>query len=89
MCAKLIVWALTWEQVIERSMRALKDVGLHGVKTTKPFHLEILKNRDFRAAKFNTSFVEQHPELINYSVRRPPAELAAAIAAAVTAHHGL
>ncbi|MBE9515458.1 MAG: acetyl-CoA carboxylase biotin carboxylase subunit [Proteobacteria bacterium] len=89
MCAKLIVWALTWDQVLERSIRALKDVGLHGVKTTKQFHLEILKNPDFRAAKFNTSFVDQHPELVNYSVRRPPAELAAAIAAAITANHGL
>lgn len=89
MCAKLIVWALTWDQVIDRSIRALKDVGLHGVKTTKQFHLEILKNPDFRAATFNTSFVEQHPELVNYSIRRPPAELAAAIAAAITAHHGL
>lgn len=89
MCAKLIVWALTWDQAIDRSIRALKDVGLHGVKTTKPFHLEILRNADFRAAKFNTSFVEQHPELVNYSVRRPPAELAAAISAAIVAHHGL
>ncbi|MDH5633775.1 MAG: acetyl-CoA carboxylase biotin carboxylase subunit [Gammaproteobacteria bacterium] len=89
MCAKLIVWALTWDQVIDRSIRALKDVGLHGVKTTKQFHLEILKNPDFRAATFNTSFVERHPELVNYSIRRPPAELAAAIAAAITAHHGL
>ena len=89
MCAKLTVWALTWEELLARAKRALKDVGLHGVKTTKPFHLEILKSPDFRSGHFDTGFVEQHPELINYSLRRPPADLAVAIAAAVAAHHGL
>jgi pyruvate carboxylase subunit A len=89
MCAKLIVWALTWEQVIARGRRALLDMGVHGIKTTKPFYLEILKAADFQAARFDTGFLEQHPELINYSVRRPPADLAVAIAAALVAHHGL
>ncbi|MEE8387143.1 MAG: acetyl-CoA carboxylase biotin carboxylase subunit [Acidiferrobacterales bacterium] len=89
LCAKLTVWALTWDQLLARASRALKDVGLYGVKTTKPFHLEILKTPEFRAANFDTSFVEQHPELVNYSIRRPPADLAAAIAAAIVAHHGL
>ncbi len=89
LCAKLTVWALTWDQLLARASRALKDVGLYGVKTTKPFHLEILKTPEFRTANFDTSFVEQHPELVNYSIRRPPADLAAAIAAAIAAHHGL
>jgi len=89
MCAKLIVWALTWEKAIARGRRALLDMGVHGVKTTKPFHLEILKNADFREGRFDTGFIEQHPELINYSVRRPPADLAVAISAAIVAHHGL
>ncbi|GMQ84391.1 MAG: acetyl-CoA carboxylase biotin carboxylase subunit [Gammaproteobacteria bacterium] len=89
MCAKLTVWALTWEQILPRADRALRDVGLHGVKTTKPFYLEILKSPEFREGNFNTGFVEEHPELINYSARRAPAELAAAIAAAVVMQHGL
>jgi pyruvate carboxylase subunit A len=89
MCAKLTIWALTWERTIARAKRALRDMSVQGVKTTIPYHLEILKTSEFRAAKFDTGFVEQHPELINYSVRRPPAHLAAAIAAAIAAHHGL
>ncbi len=76
MCAKITVWALTWEQVLARARRALKDAGLHGVKTTKPFHLEILKTPEFKSGKFDTGFIEQHPELINYSLRRPPADVA-------------
>ncbi len=89
MCAKLIVWALTWDKAIARGRRALLDMGVHGIKTTKPFHLEILKNPDFQQGRFDTGFIEQHPELINYSVRRPPADLAVAISAAIVAHHGL
>jgi pyruvate carboxylase subunit A len=89
MCAKLTVWALTWDKLLARGRRALLDMGLHGVKTTKPFHLEILKTPEFQAGRFDTGFIEQHPELINFSVRRPPADLAAAIAAAIVAQHGL
>ena len=89
MCAKLTIWALTWEKVIARARRGLLDMGVSGVKTTIPYHLEILKSAEFRAGKFDTGFVERHPELINYSVRRPTAHLAAAIAAAIAAHHGL
>ncbi len=89
MCAKLTIWALTWEAALARSRRALRDIGVAGVKTTIPYHLEILKTPEFRAGRFDTGFVEQHPELVNYSLRRPPAHLAAALAAAVAAHHGL
>jgi pyruvate carboxylase subunit A len=89
MCAKLTIWALNWEQALARARRALLDMGVSGVKTTIPYHLEILKTPEFRAANFDTGFVEQHPELVNYSARRPTAHLAAAIAAAIAAHHGL
>ncbi len=89
MCAKLTVWALTWDKVLARARRALLDMGVHGVKTTKPFYLEILATPEFQAGKFDTGFIEKHPELLNYSVRRPPADLAVAIAAAIAAHHGL
>ncbi|MEK7261416.1 MAG: acetyl-CoA carboxylase biotin carboxylase subunit [Pseudomonadota bacterium] len=89
MCAKLIVWALTWEKVIARGRRALMDMGVHGVKTTKPFHLEILSTPEFQAATFDTGFIEKHPKLIDYSIRRPPQDLAAVIAAALVAYHGL
>ncbi len=89
MCAKLIVWAQEWDELLARGNRALNDILVYGVKTTIPYHLEILKNPQFRAATFNTSFVEEHPELVNYSIRRPPSRMAAVIAAAVVAHMGL
>lgn len=86
LCVKLTIWALTWEEALDRSRRALQDIVVYGVKTTIPYHLEIIKSPEFKAANFDTSFVEMHPELAEYSVRRPPRELAAAIAAAVFTH---
>ena len=88
MCAKLIVWALDWESLLARAERSLRDIGVYGVKTTMPYHREILRSPEFRQGNFTTSFVEAHPELTAYSVRRPPRELAAAMAAALAASMG-
>lgn len=89
MCAKLTVWALDWESVIERGRRALNDMIVYGVKTTIPYYQQIMQHPDFRAANFNTSFVEQHPELTEYDVGLPKELMAAAIAAAIAAHEGI
>ena len=89
MCLKLVVWALTWEEAMDRGLRALDDMRLQGVKTTAAYYQEILRNPEFRSGQFNTSFVEAHPELTNYSIKRKPEELALAIAAAIAAHAGL
>lgn len=89
MCAKLIIWAMDWDSLIDRSRRALRDITLYGVKTTIPYYIEILASADFQTGKFNTSFVEKHPELTNYSVKRSSREVAAAIAAALAANSGI
>ena len=89
MCAKLTVWALNWDSVIERGRRALDDMVVYGVKTTIPYYQEILKHPDFKRAKFDTSFVETHPELVNYATDIPPEMIAAAISAAIAAHEGI
>jgi pyruvate carboxylase subunit A len=89
MCLKLIVWALNWDEVLDRGARALADMRLQGVRTTALYYQEILKNPDFRSGVFNTSFVPNHPELLNYSEKRHPSEVALAITAAIAAHAGL
>ena len=89
MCLKLIVWALTWEEALARGLRALDDMRVHGVKTTTPYYQEILRNPEFRTGEFNTSFVENHPELLEYSEKRRPEQLALAIATAIAAYAGL
>jgi acetyl-CoA carboxylase biotin carboxylase subunit len=59
--AKLIVWAPTRDQAIERMLRALAEfkVAGKGVSTTIPFVREVLEHPLFRAGKHATSLVEQ------------------------------
>jgi len=89
MCAKLTVWALTWDDLLDRAERALQDMGVYGIKTTIPYYQEILKSAHFQAGKFDTSFVETHPELTQYTVHRHTRNIAVAIGAALAAHMGL
>ncbi|HKJ10106.1 MAG TPA: acetyl-CoA carboxylase biotin carboxylase subunit [Gammaproteobacteria bacterium] len=89
MCAKLIVWARTWDELLNRAHRALLDMAVYGVKTTIPYYLQILDVPEFRAGRFDTGFVEEHPELVNYATSRPTQEMAAVIAASLAAHMGL
>ena len=89
MIAKVIVWALTWEDAVSRGERMLKDMMVHGIRTTKPYYLEILRHPEFRRANFTTAFVEKHPELTEYTDKRRKEEFAAALSVAVAAHAGL
>jgi pyruvate carboxylase subunit A len=89
MLAKVIVWALTWEDLIARGDRALRDTGLFGIKTTIPFYEAILASPEFRTGRFNTGFLEAHPELLDYTSRRRNEDVAVALAAAIAAHAGL
>lgn len=89
MCAKLIVWAMDWDSLIDRAERALQDIVVHGVKTTIPYYLAILESAEFQSGHFDTGFVERHPELTQYSVKRSNRDIAAAIAAALAANMGL
>ena len=89
MCAKLIVWALDWQGVLQRGRRALKDLVVSGIKTTVPYYLHILEHPDFCRAKFNTGFVAAHPELTDFPPSRPREDLAVALAAALAAAGGV
>ena len=58
MIGKLITVAQTREEAINTMYRALSEYVIEGVKTTIPFHLQLMQNEDFRAGNFNTKFLE-------------------------------
>ncbi|MBX6352925.1 MAG: acetyl-CoA carboxylase biotin carboxylase subunit [Thermoflavifilum sp.] len=60
MIAKLIVWAPTREQAIDRMVRALSEYRVEGVKTTIPFHLRLMRHPKFRAGDVTTRFLEEN-----------------------------
>jgi pyruvate carboxylase subunit A len=89
LCAKLTVWAFTWDELLQRAYRALMDMGVDGVRTTIPYYAEILKSPGFRSARFDTGYVEEHPELVNYATGHRRHDTVAALAAVIVAHAGL
>jgi len=56
--AKLIVWDEDRDLAIERSLRALGELELRGVPTTREAALEILASDAFRSGQYSTSFLE-------------------------------
>lgn len=60
MIAKLIVWAPTRIEAIQRMIRALEEFQIEGIKTTIPFHLKVLRHNAFIEGDFTTKFLEIH-----------------------------
>jgi acetyl-CoA carboxylase, biotin carboxylase subunit len=58
MIGKLITVARTREEAISTMYRALSEYVIEGVKTTIPFHLQLMQNEKFREGDFNTKFLE-------------------------------
>jgi acetyl-CoA carboxylase biotin carboxylase subunit len=58
MIAKLITIAQTREEAIQTMERALSEFVIEGVKTTIPFHQQLMQNEDFRKGNYTTKFME-------------------------------
>lgn len=58
MIAKLITVAQTRDEAIEKMKRALSEFTIEGVKTTIPFHLQLMDHEDYRSGNYTTKFME-------------------------------
>jgi pyruvate carboxylase subunit A len=78
---KMTVRGFDWEQTLQRLKRALNGFVIVGPKTTIPFYLSICEEPDFQAGRFDTGYLETHPEIFNYpEPEREVAKLAKLIA---------
>jgi pyruvate carboxylase subunit A len=66
MLVKLTVYGYTWQEAVDRLARALKGFVILGVKTTIPYFQQILQESDFIQMKFDTSYIDAHPHLLDY-----------------------
>ena len=57
--AKLIVFAPSREEAIQKMAGALEEFTIEGIQTTIPFHQEVMRDPAFRNGKFDTSYVEK------------------------------
>ncbi|MFN2603940.1 MAG: acetyl/propionyl/methylcrotonyl-CoA carboxylase subunit alpha [Gemmatimonadaceae bacterium] len=86
--AKLIVWAATRELAIERMHRALLELTIDGIETSRDFHLRLMEDGEFRRGEIEIQWLERRlSSLIDV---KPPADVvdAAIIAAALLAATG-
>ncbi|WP_018278541.1 acetyl-CoA carboxylase biotin carboxylase subunit [Capnocytophaga cynodegmi] len=58
MIAKLITTAQTREEAIAKMKRALDEFVVEGIKTTIPFHLQLMDDPDYLAGNYTTKFME-------------------------------
>ena len=58
MIGKVITVAQTRQEAIDTMYRALSEYIIEGVKTTIPFHLQLMNDERFRSGNFNTNFLE-------------------------------
>lgn len=58
MIGKLIAVAQTREEALDTMDRALSEYVIEGVKTTIPFHQQLMKDERFRSGDFTTKFIE-------------------------------
>jgi len=58
MIAKLITTAQTREEAINKMRRALDEFFIEGVKTTIPFHQQLMDHPDYLAGNYTTKFME-------------------------------
>jgi acetyl-CoA carboxylase, biotin carboxylase subunit len=59
MIGKLIVWAPTREEAINRARRALREYRVEGIETTIPLHIRLLEERALRSGEYHTGYLEE------------------------------
>jgi acetyl-CoA carboxylase biotin carboxylase subunit len=85
MLAKLIVWGPTRDAAIDRMHRALLELAIDGVETSREFHLRVMEDAEFRRGAIDIQWLERR--LASLVAVAPPESLVrdASIAAALLA----
>ncbi len=81
MISKLITWGRNREEAISRMKRALEEYRIAGIKTSIPYFLRILENKEFLSGNYTTSLVERID--IEKSDKNEDHEIVAMLAAGV------
>ena len=82
MLAKLIVWAPSRELAIARMHRALLELTIEGVETSRDFHLRVMEDDDFRRGAIEIQWLERRlPSLLGIAPPERQTRIAALAAA--------
>ncbi|SHF48625.1 pyruvate carboxylase [Ornithinibacillus halophilus] len=67
---KVSTWALTFEQAAQKMVRNLKEFRIRGIKTNIPFLENVIRHESFMSGEYNTTFIDQTPELFVFPKRK-------------------
>ena len=87
--AKMTVHGRTWDETVRRTNRSLEEFLLRGIKTNIPFLKNIMEEPDFLSGKFDTSYLDSHPNLYEYDYALASEDLVVTLSAAIAAYEGL
>ena len=82
MIAKLVVWGKNREEAMDRTIEAIDNYQISGVKTTLDFGKYVLKHPAFRSGNFDTNFVKHYfkdPSIMREAMQEEAAALAHSI----------
>jgi acetyl/propionyl-CoA carboxylase alpha subunit len=85
MLAKLIVWGADREQAVTRMRRALVDLIIQGVETSRDFHIRVMDDDEFRHGAIDIQWLERRLASILEHPPRDESFRVAAIAGALLA----
>jgi acetyl-CoA carboxylase biotin carboxylase subunit len=57
--AKLVAWAASRDEAIARMTRALREYQVLGIRTTIPFFLWLMNQPDYRAGRYDTTYLDR------------------------------
>jgi acetyl-CoA carboxylase, biotin carboxylase subunit len=78
--AKLIVWDVDRAGALARAARALRELDVSGVTTTRELALEVLATPEFRRGEYSTAFLADVADRLD-SLAAEPAEIAEEVGA--------
>ena len=67
---KVTAWAPTPKDAISRMDRALREFRIRGVSTNISFVENLLKHKKFKENRYSTKFIDETPELFEFSERQ-------------------
>lgn len=67
---KVSTWALSFSQAAQKMVRNLKEFRIRGIKTNIPFLENVINHEQFLTGDYDTTFIDQTPELFAFPVRR-------------------
>ncbi|MEI8280641.1 MAG: acetyl-CoA carboxylase biotin carboxylase subunit [Bacteroidota bacterium] len=88
MIAKLVAYAATRDEAIDRLCRAIDEYYIRGIQTTLPFGKWAVQTEPFRSGNFDTKFIEKYFKPEYLTTENPDAEEVAAILSALVWEQG-